>query len=163
MLTTVLLIIGILLVVYSISTIKKDLLKDKSIVEDLSLVESKIKDYYDLTEETILDFDKLIDGKLDIINKERNDFKEKDIDYLRASNYSNVGEQTDKGIDDTLDSKLDHIPNIKPEIINSMHKKIFDLNDLGLTKIEIAKTLNKGVREIDIVLNIYGNKDIKKT
>lgn len=163
MLTTVLLIIGILLVVYSIFTIKKDLLKDKSIVEDLSLVEAKIKDYYDLTEETILDFDKLIDAKLNIIDKERKAFKGENIAYLETSNYNNVVEQTDKEIDDILDSKIDHIPNIKPEIINSMHKKIFDLNDLGLTKIEIAKTLNKGVREIDIVLKLYGSKDIKKT
>jgi len=150
--TTILIIIGILLILYSLLVIKKDILKDKSIVEELSIIEAKVKDYYDLTEETILDFDELIDSKLKVINDEK--YEE---DMIGKYNQSNVKNEVDiaNSTDLIVDSTHKDV-----EIANPSHKKILQLYSLGLTKIEIAKTLNKGVREIEIVLKLYSNKDI---
>lgn len=166
MLTTILIIIGILLILYSIFVIKKDLSKDRSIVEDLSIIEARVKDYHDLTEEIILDFDRLIDTKLDVMKIGNN------YDMKIANNEIATDKSTDIKGDEfqTIDNEqaivneknvfVDDIHK-ELEIISPIHKKILELNSLGLTKIEIAKTLNKGVREIDIILNLYDNSEIE--
>lgn len=49
---------------------------------------------------------------------------------------------------DTKKEEVDVIP------VNSMHEEIFMLNEQGLSCEEIAKKLNKGKREIELIINI---------
>ncbi|MBU5426560.1 hypothetical protein KQI41_09105 [Tissierella pigra] len=144
MLNIILNIIGLILVIFSIYLIFKDIRKQNKLVNNLDSIENKLKEYYKLTEEIAGNFDDIIEYKLDAIdnkinNKILKDIKNKDIE--------------DKNIK-VEDNESNEISNIIP-----IHKKVIELKEIGLTKEEIAKKLNKGIREIEIILKIY---EIKK-
>ena len=140
MLNIILNIIGLILVIFSIYLIFRDIRKQNKLVNDLDSIENKLKEYYNLTEEIAENFDDIIEYKLDTINnKISKDIKNKDIE--------------DKNIK-VEDNESNEISNIIP-----IHKKVIELKEIGLTKEEIAKKLNKGIREIEIILKIY---EIKK-
>lgn len=144
MLNIILNIIGLILVIFSIYLIFRDIRKQNKLVSDLDSIENKLKEYYNFTEEIAENFDDIIEYKLDTIdnkinNKILKDIKNKDIE--------------DKNIK-VEDNESNEISNIIP-----IHKKVIELKEIGLTKEEIAKKLNKGIREIEIILKIY---EIKK-
>ena len=45
------------------------------------------------------------------------------------------------------------------ESLNSFHENIIELKTIGLTNEEIAKKLNKGIREVEIVLKMYNYRN----
>lgn len=147
MLSKILNIFGLVLVIYAINIIKKDLSNKKSIVNDLDIIEDRVKKYYLLTEKSIENFHEIIDDKLEIINN--------------------------KNIEDPIDNTSDLSPNNNSMNIsgsdsvklalNPFHSKILELSSIGLTNDEIAKKLNKGKKEIEIILKIYNDKKTSKT
>ena len=139
MLNIILNIIGLTLVIFSIYFIFKDIRKQSNLANDLNSIENKIKEYHELTEEIAENFDDIMEYKLDTIDNEINNR------FLKGK------EIKDK---DMEDSKTDEIQNLAP-----IHRKVIELREIGLTKEEIAKKLNKGIREIEIILKIY---EIKK-
>lgn len=136
MLNILLNIIGIILVLYSIIIIKKDnqvkLTDNKIFKEDIDK-----NNYYEFNNETSEDFDLLMDSKVQ--SKLEND-------QLQINNTVTpiIKSQMINSLDDNM---------------NPLHKKIMELKSIGLDNSEIAKKMGKGVREIDIILNIY-MKDI---
>lgn len=146
-------IIGIALVIYSVYIIKKDIDRDKNLINELDIIEGKVKEYYNLTEDIVENFDQIIDSKLEILNRDYNSISNNDL---------LTEEDTVANVTDSLDSKnfssLINLENNKDDSITSFHKRIIELNDIGLTKEEIAKKLNKGIREIEMVLKIYNVK-----
>lgn len=138
MLDILLNVIGIVLIIYSLYIIKKDNKKEYDVINELDLIEGRVKEYYNLTEEIIENFDGIIDSKLEILNK---DNKETNKDEFLNQN-------------DDIDNNIINNINLD-ESMNFSHKKIIELNSIGLTKEEIAKKLNKGIREIDMVLKMY--------
>lgn len=138
MLNIILNIIGLILIAFSICVIGKNTRKQKELVNDLKTIEDKLKEYHRFTEEIAGSFDDIIKYKLDTI---------------------------DTKIDNTLDNKIlrdeDEKSNETDETLNlsSIHTKVIELKKIGLTNEEIAKKLNKGVREIEIILKMY---EIKK-
>lgn len=141
MLNIILNTVGIVLIIYSIYIIKKDTNKENNVINELDLIEGRVQEYYNLTEEIIENFDGIIDSKLDMLNKDN-----KNLSKIHPSNENNL-----------VNSLINPVnSNIDP--VNSFHNKIIELNSVGLTKEEIAKKLNKGIREIDMVLKIYNVK-----
>lgn len=157
-------VVGIIFIIYAIYFIKKE---DRTIskteiktevnktVEDLTLIEERVKEYYNLTEDIVEEFDKLIDYKLESIKVDQEN-------NLNSINDTNI--ISDKKIiyqKDAIDqyNKENAIINIEKENnqpkITTYHKKILELYKIGLTNEEIAKSLNKGIREIETVLSMY--------
>lgn len=132
MLNILLNIIGIILVLYSIIIIKKDnqvkLTDNKTFKEDIDK-----NNYYEFNNETSEDFNLLMDSKVQ--SKLEND-------QLQINNTVTpiIKSQMINSLDDNM---------------NPLHKKIMELKSIGLDNSEIAKKMGKGVREIDIILNIY--------
>lgn len=144
MLIVILNIIGLILILFSIYIIRKDFSSEKALIDDLNKVEESVKEYYDLTEEIIENFDEMIDNKLEMMNSDKNPKNNVQILNLDKNSGDNVIHEIKS--------------NSYPTYINPNHKKILELQSIGLTENEIAKKLNKGIREIEIVLKIYGNK-----
>lgn len=144
MLIVILNIIGLILILFSIYIIRKDFSSEKALIDDLNKVEESVKEYYDLTEEIIENFDEMIDNKLEMMNSDKNPKNNVQILNLDKNSGDNVIHEIKS--------------NSYPTDINPNHKKILELQSIGLTENEIAKKLNKGIREIEIVLKIYGNK-----
>lgn len=141
MLNIILNTVGIVLIIYSIYIIKKDTNKENNVINELDLIEGRVQEYYNLTEEIIENFDEIIDSKLDMLNKDN-----KNLSKFQPSNENNLVNSLINPVNSNIDS------------VNYFHKKIIELNSIGLTKEEIAKKLNKGIREIDMVLKIYNVK-----
>jgi len=138
MLKILLNIIGIILIIYSLYIIKKDNRKEYDVINELDSIEGRVKEYYNLTEEIIENFDGIIDSKLEMLNR---DNKEINKDECLSEN------------DNTTNNIINNMNG--NDSMNFSHKKIIELNSIGLTKEEIAKKLNKGIREIDMVLKMY--------
>jgi hypothetical protein len=144
MLSIVLNIIGIILILYSIYVINKDISKKKILGDELNLVEERVKEYYKLTEDIVEDFDGIMESKLEMIDRDK------------------TAENNKQLITETIMEKSIINDNRKinnKEISNFTHEKIIELKTIGLTNEEIAKKLNKGIREVEIVLKMYKNRN----
>lgn len=141
MLGFILNIIGIMLIIYSIFIIKKDLKDNEYKVEKLSSIEKNTKKYYEHTEDIVSSFERLVDLKLDKINSEN---------YLSQEKHQTNKENETRKLEKDKEKLDTRDLNLSEEKL-----KIIELLKLGLTSEEIAKKLKKGVREIDIVIKMY--------
>ena len=132
---------GLILIIFSLFVMAKDFKKDNEKSKDLNRIENDVKEYYKLTEEIVETFDQIIDNKLELIN------------HGQTSNSSILQKpQNEITYKETYDNNSE---NPDKEYIN----KIINLRSIGLTREEIARKLNKGIREVDIILKIYNNKN----
>lgn len=136
-------IIGLILIIYSIFIIRKDFLTRETAINDLSSMEERMKEHYNLTEEIVEEFDEIIHSKLEKIYKENDKFHNNKLYNLNINENNSI----DK----------DNLNNTNANL-NLFHNKIIELRKIGLTNEEIAKKLNKGIREIEIILKMYGDK-----
>lgn len=144
MLSIVLNIIGIILVLYSIYVINRDISKKKILEDELNLVEERVKEYYKLTEDIVEDFDDIMESKLEMIDRDKAAENNKQLipeNIMEKSIVNDNRKTNDK------------------ESSNSIYEKIIELKTIGLTNEEIAKKLNKGIREVEIVLKMYNNRN----
>ena len=148
MLNILLSIIGIILVIYSIIIIKKDIATKQDFEENIinkDFLEQSIGNLkeYQFNDENVEVFDLLMDNKIQLSNIKQNE----------TNNESKV----EKPYNKTIAIVQDNIINSKDDGISPLHKKIMELESIGLNNEEIAKKLGRGVREIDIILKIYKN------
>ncbi len=133
-------LIGIVLIIYSLFIIKKDLLKDETKFEKLNAIEENVKNHYNSTNEIILSFNELVELKLEEIN----------VDTKIKTDTPNI--QTTDSIN--KNKKVPEINNFNKKI-DPTHKKVMELLEIGLSEVEIAKRLNKGIREVEIIIKMY--------
>lgn len=133
MISIILNTIGSILIIYSIYIIRKDLVNNKNNNDNLNSIEERVKEYYNLTENMVEEFSEVIHSKLEIINTENVQRVERQLYNIEEDSLNNFN-------------------------INPIHSKIIELEGIGLTKEEIARKLNKGIREIEIILKMYENK-----
>ena len=148
MLSILLSIIGIILVIYSIIVIKKDMTIKEDSDENINkedFVGKSIENLkeYQFNEEISEDFNLLMDNKIQLSN----------IKHNKTDNKSKVKKPHNKKTAIIQDELI----NSKDEGISPLHKKIMELESIGLSNEEIAKRMGRGVREIDIILKIYKN------
>lgn len=145
MLNIILNIIGITLVLYSIYIIKRDMSKKKVIEAKKPTkpydepMDDLVKEYYESIGQVSEDFDFIMDDKIQALNYE-------DIDSQ---------EESEEKIMDINPIIKDERTIAKDEHINPLHKKIMELEYIGLSNEEIAKKLGRSIREIDIVLKVH--------
>lgn len=134
MVYTILLLIGILLVIISFTYImREEKRKDKKYkyIEEMYL---DIKKHEEMSIKIMEEFEMLVNSSIDKIeNKfeslnDNEQYRTKEEEYLfKEDKYTEENEEI---------------------------AKIFELKNIGLTNKEIAKKLNRGVREIDIILKM---------
>ncbi|NLK43006.1 MAG: hypothetical protein GX300_01265 [Tissierellia bacterium] len=144
MINYVIFIIGFILIGFSIIVIIKDLNKSEINIDEMNKIEENVKEYYKLTEEMIESFDDLIVSKIEEINTDTN-FKK-----------MNENDKEEKVILNNEDNNK----NMKVE--DNIIEKILELKSIGLNIEEIAKMLNKGVREIEIIMKMHISKNMDK-
>ena len=142
MITIILNIIGLILIIYSIYIIRKDLTNHNTTVNDLNQIEERVKEYYNLTEEIIEEFDEIIDSKLEMINKKNEKIHNEQLNSIIISDNNLLSNDSSNMV--SINS-------------SSIHKNVVELKKIGLTNEEIAKKLNKGIREVEIILKMYEN------
>lgn len=140
----ILFFVGFILIIFSIIVIKKDLKKSELEIEEINKIKENVKEYYRLTEEMIEMFDNRLNDKMEEINKEKINLE---------SNYKKK-EYIDKEEIEKYNVNINHSNNIT--------KKILELQDMGLSISEIAKKLNLGIRETEIILKMYRLKNMDK-
>lgn len=134
---TILLIIGIVFVIIAIININKVSNEEKKRHEEIIKIYQEITEYENYFNELVNDFESLIDSTLDKVNNTR----------IKKGYPSVVMEKSSSKIfkSDTQNEDEDLI------------KQIFELKEIGLTNREIAQKLNRGIREIDILLKVNQN------
>lgn len=136
MLNITLNIIGIILIIYSIFVIKKD-------IDFKDMEENKSKEIKNINPDNSKgefyqkNFDKIVYQKIQ--KKEIEDKEIKKEGYINE--YDNII------IKEEIISEANQI--------NPLHKKITELKNIGLDNYEIAKKLGKGIREIEIIIKVY--------
>ena len=137
---TILLIIGIVFVIIAIININKVSNEEKKRHEEIIKIYQEITEYENYFNELVNDFESLIDSTLDKVNNTR----------IKKGYPSVVMEKSSSKIfkSDTQNEDEDLI------------KQIFELKQIGLNNKEIAEKLDRGIREIDILLKV--NKNVKK-
>ncbi|HHV38656.1 MAG TPA: hypothetical protein GXX70_04065 [Tepidimicrobium sp.] len=143
-------IIGITIVVLSLFFISRTLQHERELYEEIKLLYADIKDYSSSMENTLNDFYELVEVNLDRIeslNKDNNtvnafgktaDAKKESIDNIFV-----------EGDEESLDSR------------EELNRNIMRLKEVGLSNEEIAKKVNKGIREVEIIIKMWGHKAIK--
>ncbi|MBW4828711.1 MAG: hypothetical protein KZY61_06110 [Clostridiaceae bacterium] len=134
MIYTILLLIGILLVIISfIYIMREEKRKDKKYkyIEEIYL---DIEKHNEMSKKIMEEFEMLVNSSIDKIENKFENLSDNEEYRTREKNYLF---KENKCIEENEDIS-----------------KIFELKDIGLTNEEIAKKLNRGVREIDIILKI---------
>lgn len=143
-------IIGITIIVLSLFFINRTLEHERELYEEIKLLYADIKDYSSSMENTLNDFYELVEVNLDKIEGLNKDSNTVDV------------------FDEIVDTKEESIDNIfvdrDEESLDShekLYRNIMRLKEIGLSKEEIAKKVNKGVREVEIIIKMWGHKAIK--
>lgn len=129
-------LIGLIFIILSLIYINKIEKKEKNHYDELLIIHNDLKQYYLDIDKKLNDFYKIIDTRLNEINLV-SEKKIEDNQYYKKDILGDLGD-------------IDHQSN---ELFN----KIMELKDIGFSNEEIAKKLNKGVREIDIIINLQNN------
>lgn len=145
MITVILNIIGLACVIISLILIRKDFKSERDMYEEILLIHNNIMDYSTAIDNTLSNFDALMDSslkKMEVIEK-HNISKNPVADTHQFNQNSKII------LEETIE---DNIPT------NKSYKKILDLKEIGLSNEEIAKNLDMGVREVEIILKIWNNR-----
>ncbi|MBZ2173846.1 hypothetical protein K8M07_01085 [Schnuerera sp. xch1] len=144
-------IIGLLCIVISLYYINRVTKRESNLYDEMVSIYKDIRYYSNTIEDTMRSFNDLIDVSL---NKVEN---LQDI-YLQEKKQIKVDEtmQSNKNKIDSLSIKLKDSNKIEMP-----NKEIFDkavqLKENGLSNKEIAQKLNKGIREVEIILKMMKN------
>ena len=135
--------IGLILIIVSLIYIKNISSKEEYVYKQIITLYDDIKYYYDAIENITTNFNDLVDNSLVKVEKIQSE-------HLRNNSLETM----------EYDKDIIHTKKIKPQELitkNSntpIHEEIIELRKNGLSSKEIAKKLNKGVREIEIILKM---------
>ncbi|HSH36709.1 DUF6115 domain-containing protein [Schnuerera sp.] len=145
MLSIVLNVIGLLCILISLILITKINKKEKDIYNEILVIHEDIKYYSHVIEDTLNNFDDLIETslhKFTVLQKDRQ--KNVNKEELMKKTHENKNNLLDKSTNENIHNE-------------ELNRKIFQLKNLGLSNEEIAKKLNKGIREVDIIIKMWPN------
>lgn len=151
MLSMILNIAGLLCIVVSLIIINNISKEEKELYEEILLIYEDVKYCSSAMENIFSSFDDLIETSLNNLETyQKKHLTIMDKEYVERDNYSsdNNLDQNEKNILD--DSEED---NSNKEI----NRKIFQLKKQGLSNEQIAKKLNKGIREVDIIIKMWSS------
>ena len=152
MLSIILNIVGLLCIVISLIIINNISKEEKELYEEILLIHEDVKYCSSAMENIFSSFDDLIETSLNNLETyQKKHLTIMDKEYVERDNYSsdNNLDQNEKNILD--DSKEDNISN------KEINRRIFQLKEQGLSNEQIAKKLNKGIREVDIIIKMWSS------
>lgn len=147
MIYKILLIIGIFLVIISLIYIKKANKEEEERHNEIVRIYSEINEYRLYFTELIDNIESLVDSTIDKINTNSEKIKNIDIDKHK------IEEKNKTNLFNVYDESNDK---------EDLTEKVLTLNEIGLDNREIAKKMGRGVREIDIILNMNENTKSSK-
>lgn len=147
--SSILILIGILVVIISTSVIFKNNKEYQNIYDEVNIMYKEIKDY---------------SNNIEIIVNDMEDIVDKFLLMTEANNVGVKGRNKSKDIikqKSTIDIKdtSNIVQEKELDVETSYENEIVRLHEIGLTNEEIAKTLNKGIREINIILKMHMMKN----
>lgn len=139
MLNITLNLIGIVLITYSIYVIRKDFSRKVNVTTNHESNNN---------EEILSVFNELVEFKLEKI-------KEEDNSELKNEAKGQAKHREIEDLNKNSIRKKPLEPKAPKTMLDPTHGKIIELLEIGLTKEEIAKKLNKGIREIEIIIKLH--------
>ncbi|QQY80708.1 hypothetical protein EDD65_105161 [Keratinibaculum paraultunense] len=138
--------IGLICIVFSIMYIYFFSKKEKDIYDELIYIYNNIRDYYVAIESTVSDFEQLIDSSLDKL-----EYYEKKVSSNNLDRNESFNRLNSKRVENPIiiDSKLK-----TKKSISEFDKNILELKNKGYSFEEIAKKLNMGIREVEIIIKL---------
>lgn len=143
MMVKIILMIGILITLVSLYFIIKNDNSEKKYYEEILSIYEEIKKYDELSRDTMAQMDGLIKSTINLLNDDSYEFKRDNlsIDDVKSNKISRQ----------ILFNDIENKNNI------NYAEKVIELKNIGLTNEEIAKKLEKGIREVDIILKMNEN------
>lgn len=147
MIYRILLIIGIFLVIISLIYIKKINKGEEERYNEIVGMYSDINEYRRYSTELMDNIESLVDSTIVKINNNSEKVKYIDIDDHEVEEKNKI-----------------NLFNVSDKFNNNedLTEKVLTLNGIGLNNKEIAQKLGRGVREIDIILNMNENNKYVK-
>ncbi|SHH99702.1 DUF6115 domain-containing protein [Sporanaerobacter acetigenes] len=147
MIYRILLIIGIFLVIISLIYIKKINKSEEERYNEIVGMYSDINEYRRCSTELMDNIESLVDSTIVKINNNSEKVKYIDIDDHEVEEKNKI-----------------NLFNVSDKFNNNedLTEKVLTLNGIGLNNKEIAQKLGRGVREIDIILNMNENNKYVK-
>ncbi|WP_132995880.1 DUF6115 domain-containing protein [Sporanaerobacter acetigenes] len=147
MIYRILLIIGIFLVIISLIYIKKINKGEEERYNEIVGMYSDINEYRRYSTELMDNIESLVDSTIVKINNNSEKVKYIDIDDHEVEEKNKI-----------------NLFNVSDKFNNNedLTEKVLALNGIGLNNKEIAQKLGRGVREIDIILNMNENNKYVK-
>ena len=143
MLYNALMILGIFCIVISLIFLNSFSNKEKGFFDEITDMYKDIEKYKDHMEVAIDDLEKIIDFSVDKADKYISDYP--------------VAKKEERNASLTQEDDF-FIINHKDE--DDLSKKVFELKNIGMDNKEIAQKLNRGIREVEIIIKM--NSQLKK-
>lgn len=157
-----LILFGIVIIITSIYLINNITDKESKIYNDIIKKHDEIIEYSNMLNDIVSNLDNLLDNTIDKIEKNNNiDTLREDYDIDRLKTKENDDYNESYSSDNI--NKLENIcivnSNLENDIDdNNIEKLVYNFHKQGLSSQEIAKTLKKGIREIEIIIKLI-NRD----
>mgnify|MGYP001195764812 CR=1 FL=1 len=153
MITIILNIIGLICILISLVFIKRNLKKEMDMYEEIILIHNNVKDYSTAIDNTLSSFDALMEASLKKIETMGKNVVTNDVYKTKMSksieNSNSYNENSKIILEEPITNNMTR---------NKSYNKILDLKKIGLSNEEIAKNLNMGIREVEIILKIWNNR-----
>lgn len=161
MLNYIFLILGLIIVLISLIFLKREsspsneyqetkALEERNFLESIDSVESIIEDMNDSLNETIIKMEK----KYTVLENDINNIN----NMLSQSKNHQQEDINDNNRLYNISSSNNKVPNKEKKDFNINDLKarnVIKLNEMGLSPSEIAKKLNLGIGEVQLILNLY--------
>lgn len=141
--------IGIVIIILSLFFIYKVSQEEKEIYKEIRFIYNNIKDYS-------LAIDNTFDSLYELIQ-----INLKEIDNININNNINDKDDSCNINKNNQDDKIFAVNHKENKDSNQiLYNQIRSLKEIGLSNREIAKKLNKGVREVEIIIKMWSNINI---
>lgn len=147
MLNIIMISVGLICITLSIIYINKVSRKEKDIYEELICIHNNIKDYYFEIEKTMNSFEELIDNSLDKLTDYEKFFLDKNSKLEKLHKKKN--DKTNRYPIITMENDQEMM---KKD--GELYKNIQRMRSQGCSPEVIAKKLNMGVREVEIIMKL---------
>ncbi len=153
MITIILNIIGLICILISLIFIKRNSKKEMDIYEEIISIHNNVKDYSIAINNTLSNFDALMDSSLKKIETMEKNIIVDDVYKTQVKEPIENIKSYNKHSKIILEE-----PIANNTTTNKSYNKVLDLKKIGLSNEEIAKNLDMGIREVEIILKMWNNK-----
>ena len=153
MLGILLSIIGLICIIISLIYINKISKKERDIYEEIVIIHSDVKEYSFIMEGILNNFDNLIETSLSKIEE----IPKSPVNNIENEKPTKKQQLNKEENDQQFRRNLLNDDEGTEDFTNTLYREIIELKNIGLSNEEIAKKVNKGIREVEIITKMWGN------